>query len=91
MQTLNCAGRWACCTNIVAMIGEDGYVYCAPCGIVRRNSGAEHVRKLTAPETRRLESGQAVAYRKVNDRDRLKAAEAFNDAYVIGVETLSIA
>lgn len=55
--TLSCDG-WCHQENPVTHIGSKGYVYCQPCAVTRRNSGAERTRKLTAAERRTLLSGQ---------------------------------
>jgi hypothetical protein len=59
-RTLTCAGGWKCCDGLVSMIGSKGYAYCGPCGIERRQSGAERVRKLTPAELRTLQAGEAL-------------------------------
>jgi hypothetical protein len=63
MQTLTCAGNSGC-TRTVAMIGSEGYAYCEPCGIARRMTGFERVRKLTPTERRRLDAGETISYRR---------------------------
>lgn len=58
-ETLKCDG-WCDEANPVAMIGNKGYAYCAPCGVQRRQSGYENVRKLTPAELRKLERGEVL-------------------------------
>lgn len=59
-KVLECDGGFDTCTGAgtVSMIGNKGYAYCAACGLVRRQSGYERVRKLTPKELRTLESGE---------------------------------
>lgn len=56
-RILTCDGGWNCCSHTVSMIGEKGYAYCGPCGLQRRASGYERVRKLTPSEIRTLQAG----------------------------------
>jgi hypothetical protein len=42
------------------MIGSKGYAYCASCGVARRESGYENVRKLRPHELARLQRGLAL-------------------------------
>jgi hypothetical protein len=63
MQTLTCAGNSGC-TRAVAMIGSEGYAYCDPCGIARRMTSFERVRKLTPTERRRLEASETISYQR---------------------------
>lgn len=56
---LHCDG-WCDHANLVTMIGNKGYAYCTPCGIQRRESGYENVRKLRPAELRKLERGEVL-------------------------------
>ena len=57
---LTCDG-WCDGANPVAMIGNKGYAYCAPCGVSRRESGYENVRKCRPAELKKLQRGEALA------------------------------
>lgn len=52
-----CVG-WCGWKNTVTHIGEKGYVYCAECAILRRQSQAERVRKMRAWELKLLAAGK---------------------------------
>lgn len=59
-KELKCDGGWCDGTPPVTMIGNKGYAYCAPCGLARRASGYELVRKLRSSELRKLERGETL-------------------------------
>lgn len=61
MENLKCEGGWCDGTPPVAMLGNKGYIYCQPCGLSRRSSGYENVRKLTPAELRKLERGEVLS------------------------------
>lgn len=61
--TLKCEGGW-CPPDPpapVEMIGSKGYIYCGPCGVARRQSGYENVRKLKPAELKKLQRGEVLA------------------------------
>lgn len=55
-NVLNC-DMIAGCLNPVTHLGNKGYIYCASCGMIRRASGQERVRKMTPIELRMVQSG----------------------------------
>jgi len=59
-NALKCDGGWSCCDHHVTMIGNKGYAYCSPCGISRRESGYENVRKLRPHELAKLLRGEVL-------------------------------
>lgn len=48
------------CDCAVTHIGNKGYVYCAICAVIRRQSGYERTRRLTKTEMRLLQSGEPI-------------------------------
>lgn len=59
VHALQCDG-WCGHANPATMLGSKGYLYCGPCGLQRRASGYEKVRKLTPAEIRRIERGETL-------------------------------
>jgi hypothetical protein len=61
MTVIECDGKWTGCLGAASMIGDKGYAYCAPCGVNRRESGYERVRKLRPHELAKLLRGEPLA------------------------------
>lgn len=76
---LTCANmRWAeveTCDRPVAMIDGRGFVYCAACGVRRRESGVR-CRKLTAGELRTLRAGEAIWYDPARNRKPARCTDS---------------